>query len=223
MKALVLKASVFMLLIPLIGIRAEEIKKTNQDYLLSPPRNASETMPVLIALPGLNVLAKDDQNNWKFIASKNGFLLINMEIDYNAIKAPHDVGRLHDRIFEIIQEAHSKYPNLDKKRVYLAGTSMGGMMAISMALRYPKDFLATTIVCGGRFRFGADQFLGNAKGLRFYFAHGAKDDVVPIEDFYQVKEALRSHGAIINFDVYPESGHILSGAYRKAFESLISN
>jgi poly(3-hydroxybutyrate) depolymerase len=217
--------AIFTLTLILGGIctaKAESPPMTDSDYILSMPKTANGALPVVVALPGKNVPASSDLPNWKFMANKRGFVLVNMDIDYATIKTESDVERFHDRIFQIIRGLPKQGIHIEAKRIYLVGTSMGGMMALSLSLRHPHDFVATSIVSGGRMRFNADKFLDNAKGLRFYLAHGEKDNVVPIDYFYQTKEALQSHGAIVTYDIYPGAGHILSGAYKKAFDRLVT-
>lgn len=186
------------------------------------PRNATGNLPVLVVLPGKNVPASSEKNNWEFSASKNQFAMIVMDVDYSAIQSDDAVERFHDRIRSKIGSLDSPEVTLNKKKVYLAGTSMGGMMAIALTLKYPTDYVATSVVCGSRLYFGAKQSLLNAVGRRFYLAHGSEDKVVSFQSFEETKNALEAQGAVVTTRIYPGGGHIISGAYNEAVNWLAS-
>lgn len=192
----------------------------SSDHVLLLPRNATGSLPLLVVLPGKNVPASAELNNWKFSAGKNRFAMIVLDVDYNTIQSDKDVDKFHNRIKSSIDSLDLPGITLDKKKIYLAGTSMGGMMAIALTLRYPKEYVATSVVCGSRLYFGAKQSLANATGRRFYLAHGSDDKVVPIQSFEETKNALESHGALVTAKVYAGGGHIISGAYNESVNWL---
>ena len=201
---------------------AKIIEQPQEGYLLNAPRVISQdkALPVLVCLPGWGVKAKNDINLWAFPADKRGFLLIELDIDYAAINSQKQVEALFARIEKIIQQLASNY-NIDKNKLFLAGTSAGAMMAISLALLYPGRFKAMGIISGARLGFGAGTRLKNAKGQLFYFYHGKKDKSIPIAEFYATQKKLRANGAIIEFKVIEEGEHTLpSGSYKEVVDLL---
>lgn len=177
-----------------------------------------QELPVLICLPGWGVKAKNDVNIWAFHAAKRGFLVIDIDVDYSKINYYEDLKAFYERITNIINSISTDY-NINKNKVYLAGTSGGGMLAIALALGFPDKFKAIGIICGARLYFGATRLLKNAKGQLFYFVHGQKDVAIPIAEFYDTKKHLEANGAIIEFKVLPEGFHTLpSGCYKETVD-----
>ncbi len=211
---------IFTLLFGSNPLCAASLNQSTTDYFFLLPRNADGPLPILVVLPGKNVPASSEQNNWKFSAAKNRFAMIVLDVDYNTIQSDGDVGKFHDRIKSTINSLNSPEVTLDKNKIYLAGTSRGGMMVIALTLRYPTDYVATSVVCGSYLTFGAKQFLINGTGRRFYLAHGSDDKVVSMQSFEETKSALESSGAVVATKVYPGGGHIISGAYNDAVNWL---
>ncbi len=198
------------------------IDKSSEGYFLYLPQTAisGKTSPVLVCLPGWGVSAKHDINMWGFPAEKNDFVVINFDIDYSSIKSVSDVKKLYNRIKKTIDVLSSLYP-IDTQRIYIAGTSAGGMMSISLALMYPDEFIAIGVICGARLGFSAQKYLKNAKGINFYMIHGKKDKSIPIREFHSTVKRLKKYGAIVKFDIIKEGRHILpSSAYRKTVDWL---
>lgn len=222
--SLVLFGFVVFSLLPSRDLYAGKVIDKSQDgYLLSVPKviASGKKIPVLVCLPGLNVPAKQDINVWSFPANKVGFLVLNLDINYNLIKSDQNVEDLYQRMTTIINSLSVTYPiNTDK--IYIAGTSAGGMMTISLALRHPERFSAIGVVSGAEFRFGAENYLSKAKGGLFYMIHGRKDKIVSIGKFYATKQQLEENGALIEFKVVPEGGHTLrSGEYKEVVDALV--
>ena len=68
-----------------------------------------------------------------------------------------------------------KMYNVDNRRVYVTGLSMGGYGTIALANERPDLFAAALPVCGG-----ADfSDYSNLKGLPLWFFHGSDDDEHP--------------------------------------------
>ncbi len=79
----------------------------------------------------------------------------------------HLVERL---IKDIIQKEE-----VDRKRIYVLGLSMGGMGTLDLICRNPKLFAAAVPICGGV----EISRIKNVKKLPIRLYHGAKDDIVP--------------------------------------------
>jgi len=188
-------------------------------YLGIPQVPLSEKrMPVLICLPGWGVEAKNDVAMWAFPANKNGFFLIELDIDYTSPYTDTDARLVYERILLIVAANASKY-NIDGGKIFIAGTSAGGMMAVSLSLMHPEKFVAVGAISAGRLGFGAVKFINEAKGKEYYFFHGQRDKSIPISEFYKTVQVLKDHGAKVHFEVLPEGEHTLpSSCYREVLD-----
>ncbi|MDP2939411.1 MAG: PHB depolymerase family esterase [Candidatus Omnitrophota bacterium] len=225
MKKIISVAFIIFLLIivaNLDDLHAGIIDRSSEGYLLYVPKAAisGQKSPVLICLPGWGVAAKQDINMWSFPAEKNGFVVVGLDVNYNLINSASDVQNLYNRIMKIVNLLAFSYP-VDLKRLYIAGTSAGGIMSISLALMYSKRFVAVGVVSGARLGFSAQNYLSNARNIRFYMVHGDQDNKIPVSEFYLTKEQLGRNGAIIEFNIIQQGGHSLpSNAYREAVDWL---
>jgi predicted peptidase len=93
--------------------------------------------------------------------------------------------------------------HIDKDRVYLTGLSMGGYGTWSLAWAYPERFAAIAPICGGGNRWDARRIAQ----LPVWVFHGAKDQVVSIEKFEIMVNAIKEAGGNVEFTIYPEAGH----------------
>jgi predicted peptidase len=92
---------------------------------------------------------------------------------------------------------------VDTERVYLTGLSMGGFGTWSLASEYPERFAAIAPICGGGNRIMALRL----EDMPVWVFHGAKDQVVPLEESEEMVEALRSRGGNVKLTIYPDAGH----------------
>ncbi len=97
-----------------------------------------------------------------------------------------------------------KSEKVNKKRLYLMGLSMGGFGVFETLGRWPKKYAAAVAICGGGNLSLAKKY---AKNTAVWIAHGAKDDIVPIELSEKIYRQLDDLGADVKFTVYPEANH----------------
>lgn len=97
----------------------------------------------------------------------------------------------------------SKY-NVDRKRVYLTGLSLGGYGAWDLAMRYPQYFAAVAPICGG----GIARAVGSMRTIPTWVFHGKKDDAVPEVESARMVEALKAAGGNVKYTVLPQGGHV---------------
>lgn len=193
---------------------------SEKGYMVFVPKDISVSAPILICLPGSGIKTKQDINNWAFVAGKKGFVVLGLDLDYNYIKSPSDVRGVYSKISGIVDLLAQEYP-ISKDKLYLVGTSAGGMMSISLALNSPGKFMAIGVVSGGRLGFGAEENINNARGNRFFMVHGDKDERIPIGKFQSTKKQLERNGAIIDYNIIPGGGHTLnSNAYKEVVNWL---
>jgi hypothetical protein len=101
----------------------------------------------------------------------------------------------------------------DPSRVYLAGFSMGGAGAWSLALHTPDKWTAVSITSGGTWLTALGVGLGgNAKGLPLRIRHGDADGSVAVEEAHWMREELRRNGVDADWQVISGRGHVFDDA-----------
>jgi predicted peptidase len=101
-----------------------------------------------------------------------------------------------------LDEVIAEY-RIDEQRIYLTGLSMGGFGTWRLAMAYPDRFAALAPVCGG----GDPDQAHLVAHLPTWVFHGAKDDVVSIENSKKMVAALKKAGCDVKFTIYPDAGH----------------
>ena len=110
-------------------------------------------------------------------------------------------------IFVALKELLDSYltmPQVDKRRIYVIGLSMGAMGTYDLTIRYPEFFAAAIPICG---TVNADR-LKAAKKVKFRIFHGDADNVVPVSGSRQAYKALKSAGADVEYFEFPGVGHV---------------
>jgi len=112
-----------------------------------------------------------------------------------------------DSLYALVQEILHSY-SVDRSRVYLTGLSMGGFGAWHLAEAHPELFAAVVPICGGANPdIGFPERIKMLKDTPIWAFHGAKDDVVPLEESQKLVEVLKAHNGKIRFTVYPDLEH----------------
>jgi predicted peptidase len=107
-----------------------------------------------------------------------------------------------------------KTHDVDTKRVYLTGMSMGGMGTWQFAGMYPEYFAAIAPVCGGGELYAA-RALAKHKTPIWMF-HGDKDTVVPLSETKRMMYWLKKFGGKAKLTVYKNIGH---NSWEKAYQN----
>jgi predicted peptidase len=85
---------------------------------------------------------------------------------------------------------------------------MGGFGSWYLGARWPRRFAAVAPICGGGLIFhGFPERVQRLKDTPVWAFHGAKDDVVPVDESQRLVDALREYGGKVEFTVYPEAAH----------------
>lgn len=103
----------------------------------------------------------------------------------------------------LLDQVLAKY-NVDRKRVYLTGLSLGGYGAWDLACRYPGYFAAVAPICGG----GIARAAASMAAVPTWVFHGKKDDAVPEAESARMVDALKAAGGDVKYTVLPEGGHV---------------
>ena len=105
-------------------------------------------------------------------------------------------------LINLVDDIAARY-KVDKKRIYLTGLSMGGYGTWALASSYPERFAAIAPICGGGSRIMSLRL----KDIPIWVFHGAKDQVVPLEESEEMVNAIRKRGGDVKFTIYPDAGH----------------
>ncbi len=208
--------AVFMALLTLAASHpaaaGESIENSRLGYsAYFPASSPSAASPaVLIVFPGYGLRASHAVNDWAFSAEQNGWATVSVDMDYDDIRRMGDVERRVESVLEDIQKTRP----VDSRRVLIAGTAAGGMLAISLGLAYPERYAAVAVAGGGALRSVDWAGLANARKQVFFMIHGAKNQYVPLSEFNATVKSLKDYGARVQSEVFPESDHLLpSHAY----------
>ena len=107
----------------------------------------------------------------------------------------------------------AQLPNVDSKRIYIMGISMGAMATYELCWRYPHLFAAAVPICGG-----ADiNRLSNASQISWRIYHGDADPVVSVTFSRAAYKVLKQAGAKI---VYREFAGCTHNSWSPAFNDL---
>ena len=105
-------------------------------------------------------------------------------------------------MINLLDDITSRY-DVDTKRIYLTGLSMGGFGAWELACEYPERFAAVVPICGG----GQPYLVDNLKDVPVWAFHGAKDKVVDVRKSKEMVDALKACGGDVKLTIYREAEH----------------
>jgi len=185
---------------------SKEVKKLVEiNYLLYLPKNyntSSEKFPLMLFLHGSGERGHD----LNLVKMHGPPKLIDQGKDFPFIvvspQCPENVWWSTDDLSALLDEVVQNY-NVDEKRIYVTGLSMGGYGTWALAEKYPERFAAIAPVCGG----GNPLTICKIGKLPVWVFHGAKDPVVPVKEGQQMVDALKNCGNDAKLTIYPEVGH----------------
>lgn len=93
--------------------------------------------------------------------------------------------------------------NVDKKRVYVTGLSMGGFATWELLQRKPSAFAAAMPVCGG----GDLAYASYIAKVPLWVFHGDADSTVPVIRSRDMVGAIKAVGGEPKYTEYPKIGH----------------
>jgi predicted peptidase len=118
-------------------------------------------------------------------------------------QCPADAWWTNDMISTLLDDLEQNL-QVDTSRVYLTGLSMGGFGTWAMAGESPNRFAAIAPICGG----GLELWMRNITHLPIWAFHGAKDELVPLEESTKLVNELKRLGSKkVKFTVYKNAGH----------------
>lgn len=93
--------------------------------------------------------------------------------------------------------------NVDTRRVYLTGLSMGGFGTWLLAAHCPQRFAAIAPVCGG----GIPWTAARLKDVPVWAFHGSQDTLVHPRESKRMVQAVKDAGGTARLTLYPGVGH----------------
>ena len=175
------------------------------------------------------------------LADERGYLLLSPRGRGSAF---YD-GVAEDDFFETFERVKARYP-VDEDRVYLMGTSMGGLGAWRLACRFPHLFAAVAPICGWTdwrlwypHWYAAEarpkhvipwrrplveratvlSLAANLINVPVCVLHGARDPTVLVQNSRRMVAALRRCGADVTYKEYARSKHRgFRGRWRAVFD-----
>jgi dienelactone hydrolase len=187
------------------------------------PENHSSTSPLLVALHGNQRTAAHTLPFWQAVVSQGWGLALPQ-----STQAMFTGAYIWDDLAEAQASVQAHFAQLqrqiafDPDRVVLAGHSMGGLVAIQMALTgalKARGFVAN----GPAVPFldapeALDALLDPARerGVRGYFIVGTNDGAINVNEIHALAEKLRSAEIACEVDTVPDATHDYSPAYDAA-------
>jgi predicted peptidase len=112
---------------------------------------------------------------------------------------------------ELVETGLPKQFNIDAKRRYLTGVSMGGHAVWGILIRRPGLFAAAVPVCAG----GSAKIVTAAAARYPVWAfHSDDDHLVPVQQARDMVKAWREHGGTARYTEYTGLKH---GSWKKAY------
>jgi predicted peptidase len=112
---------------------------------------------------------------------------------------------------ELVGQALPKEFNLDPKRRYLTGVSMGGHAVWAEMVRRPGFFAAAVPVCSGG---NARIVTGASAQYPVWAFHSDDDHLVPVQQARDLVQAWRAHGGVAKYTEYTGLKH---SSWKKAY------
>ncbi len=110
-------------------------------------------------------------------------------------------------VWEALKDAESQF-KIDADRIYLTGHSMGGYGTWSIGVRSPDRWAGLGIFSGGDSYAPARSGLAaNAALMPVMIWHGQKDNTVPVERAYGMRDALGKVGNTAKVIIDEDAGH----------------
>ena len=189
--------------------------KAQLDYLLYLPADyqsrGRQRWPLLLFLHG----AGERGTNLALVAKHGPPKLVKQKRDFPFIivspQCPANEIWEADALLALLDQVMTKHA-VNTKRVYLTGLSMGGYGTWSLGLKAPERFAAIAPICGGGDTIQV-KLAGRTRGaalkrLGVWAFHGARDEVVPVNESERMIEELKRAGCKdVKLTVYPEAGH----------------
>jgi len=199
-----------------------EMGKKRLFYGLYLPKDfdKSKTYPLVVVLHGLNgspgqILAYPGLTK---SADNQGYILV-APMGYNARgwygsrgkgggrgSDPRNLGELSEQdVMEVLKLTRKNF-QIDPKRIYLFGHSMGGGGSMHLAMTYPKLWAAIAVVAPAI--YGNRDRLATAKNIPAYVVQGDKDRLVSVRQTRLWVDRMKELGMKHEYVEVENGGHV---------------
>lgn len=112
-------------------------------------------------------------------------------------------------LYQVLAATESAF-TVDKRRVYLAGHSLGGFAAFKALANHPDSWTAALVIEGAVAQSDSDVVALHVKGKPIYLVAGSNDESVKAAYMRQLAEWLRRNGALVTYYEQPDGTHSLA-------------
>jgi predicted peptidase len=113
------------------------------------------------------------------------------------------VGKTLELVSELM-DSLAAGKDVNTKKIYIGGLSMGGMGTFEMLWRKPHFFAAAFAICGGG---NPEKVSDYASGFPIWVFHGDSDPTVKVGNSRLMVNALKKAGAKVKYTEYPGVAH----------------
>lgn len=99
-----------------------------------------------------------------------------------------------DSLIQLVNKIMFKYQNIDKNRIYIIGSSMGGYQALKLISHSPDLFSATVVSCPAKIPKNEDLKKIN---IPLWFIHSQLDEVVPISNTEYILDYIQEYNSSV--------------------------
>lgn len=110
-----------------------------------------------------------------------------------------------DKLMVLVNDLGDNLP-IDKDRIYLTGSSMGGFGTWGIITKWPGVFACAVPLCGGGDASKAEII----RNTPIWIFHGDKDDQVSVENSRKMFAALQGVKGNVQYTELPGAGHIIT-------------
>lgn len=185
--------------------------------------SGSEKMPLVVYLSTSASVGRDNvlpfiecREIRKQLQKKNCSILIpQAPPETDSAKNDDERAKINDRFARSVKQLVDiivQNENVDEKRIYLIGTSLGAYFTWHSVYNFPSFYACAVAAVGRLFH---EESIDKMVSTPIWAAHSEDDNVVPIgSDDYTVNE-LKRLGADIRFSRWNEYGHRMSWRFYK--------
>ncbi|HXN09443.1 MAG TPA: prolyl oligopeptidase family serine peptidase [Candidatus Acidoferrales bacterium] len=115
--------------------------------------------------------------------------------------------------------------NIDRRRIYLAGHSMGGYGVFIVGPKHPEDWAAVMAVSGGMTTETLNDALRGLQGIPVYMVVGSEDPIVPKGYMKRNVDLLQRSGIEAHYYEEPGGAHAIgtiSKSYAQAWRDMLA-
>ncbi len=184
----------------------ELTRRISFNYLCYTPKDydKAKKYPLVLFLHGAG-----ERGNDVSLVGRHGFLKqVNQGKDFPFVivgpQCPNDEywGNHLESLMDFLDEMIKEY-NIDEKRIYLTGLSMGGTGTWHLLMAHPEKFAAAAPICGtGIYWYGV-----KIANKPIWIFHGDTDDIVPISESYAMVESISRYAEAPKLTVLKGVGH----------------